>query len=78
MREYHEIADRTMDTLTDTLEVIQEDLADDEFDIEYSVSWNVLIKWKPERPGHCSSTEIGLLLYLLFTVWRTYCQITGG
>lgn len=38
MREYHEIADETMDRLTDTLESIQEELADDDFDIEYSVS----------------------------------------
>lgn len=38
MREYHEIADETMDQLTDTLEALQEELADDDFDVEYSVS----------------------------------------
>jgi hypothetical protein len=37
MRQYHEIADATMENLTDTLEALQEEIGDEEFDIEYSV-----------------------------------------
>jgi hypothetical protein len=74
MREYHEVADETMEQLTDTLEAIQEDLADDEFDIEYSVSSPSF-----QLASACASrTKARLNIYdFAFAVRRPHCQTTG-